>query len=324
MATAELNANRVEAIVKSDSVPSLPAVAIQLVKMCGDEAVDVNELADTLSLDPALASKVLKLANSPKYCRRKAISNIKRACMALGLKTLKIMSLSFSLTTAARIKRSESQFNFDMYWFHSICKAVVGRDLARLTKEPFEDEAFFCGLVGRIGQLFMANGDSESYNDVIASCSGDLPSAAEERAILGFDLHLVGSRVLKKWELPGDLVCAIEEWSKEESDSRLSRIVHLADIIATVICCESKGVACSVLYDKATKLFGLTSTEVDDFIVTLKEEVETLGGILDVDVPKDLEYAEVIDEARRQMIELTLETQLEVEDLRNRESTLRT
>ena len=112
--------------------------------------------------DPALASKLLKLANSPKYCRREPISNMNRACLVLGLKTLKIMSLSFSLAGAATQKNVASCFDFETFWYHSVCKAVVGRGLARLTKQSCQDEAFFCGLVGRIGQMAMANADSRS------------------------------------------------------------------------------------------------------------------------------------------------------------------
>ena len=324
MATAELKATEIGAILKSKSVPSLPAVAVQLVKMCSDESVSVNDLAETLSMDPTLAGKILKLANSPKYCRREPVSNLKRACVTLGLKTLKIMSLSFSLTTATKKNSEEAKFDFDEYWFHSICKAVVGRDLSRLVRQPVQDEAFFCGLVGRIGQLFMANAIPERYNEVMDVCQGGMPSASDERLVLGFDLHDVGSELLSQWQLPSMLTEAVGSWSNPTEDSKLSQIILLSDYVATVVCSDVKGTAYSELHEKATTFFGLAPNEVDEFIATLKEEVETLADILDVKIQSDVDYADIMDDARQQMIEITLETRMEVEDLRARESRLLT
>ena len=126
MTTTAVSCPSVDEILSLKSIPTLPAVAIEIVRLCGDDSVDVDDLADAISRDPALASKLLKLANSPKYCRREPISNMNRA-LVLGLKTLKVMSLSFSLAGAATQKNVASCFDFETFWHHSVCKAVVGR-----------------------------------------------------------------------------------------------------------------------------------------------------------------------------------------------------
>lgn len=48
-------------------LPSLSGVALQIVDMGRNPEVDVGALAGTLAHDPALTSKILRVANSPLY-----------------------------------------------------------------------------------------------------------------------------------------------------------------------------------------------------------------------------------------------------------------
>ena len=52
-------------------LPSLPAVALEVVRLSKQEWVALDDLAQVISRDPALALKLLKLANSPLYLRRR-------------------------------------------------------------------------------------------------------------------------------------------------------------------------------------------------------------------------------------------------------------
>jgi len=79
-------------------LPSLPVVALEVLRLARSETASAAEIARTIELDPALASKVLKVANWP--CSDVPPDLVGAAAMRiLGLRTVKVMALTFSLTT---------------------------------------------------------------------------------------------------------------------------------------------------------------------------------------------------------------------------------
>ncbi len=69
MSNDDLSGELPAAIQHADNLPSLPAVAIEVLRLTRDEDATVNDLADVISSDPALAARILKSANSANYSR---------------------------------------------------------------------------------------------------------------------------------------------------------------------------------------------------------------------------------------------------------------
>jgi HD-like signal output (HDOD) protein len=81
---------------KADQLPSRPGVALEVLRISQDEDASLDDMANCLSRDPALAAKLLKLANSSLF-GAKEVTTLQGATMLLGMKTVKLMALSFSL-----------------------------------------------------------------------------------------------------------------------------------------------------------------------------------------------------------------------------------
>ena len=142
-----------KAISSAKNLPSLPTVAMNVMEVTNDPEADINQLTSAISADPALATKILKLANSPKYRRGREIQNLNQAAGVLGMKAVSLMALSFSLTTALP-REGMAAFDFGRYWRRSLTAAVSARALARLVKSKFVDESFLCGLLSRVCLLY--------------------------------------------------------------------------------------------------------------------------------------------------------------------------
>ena len=117
------------ALTSAEDLPSLPAVALEVLRLTQDENSTVENLAQCLSRDPALAAKILKLSNSAMFSMGKEVTTLQRATMVLGLKTVKLMSLSFSLIGSIPGSGSEGRFSFEEYWRRSLVRSVSARSL---------------------------------------------------------------------------------------------------------------------------------------------------------------------------------------------------
>jgi len=83
----------------ASNFPSPPAIALQIVALASDPEIDVGKVAATISKDPGLTAKVMRVANSPLYSKRRRSENLRQALVALGLNAATTLALSFSLVS---------------------------------------------------------------------------------------------------------------------------------------------------------------------------------------------------------------------------------
>ena len=200
-----------DAIRDAKSLPSLPAVAIEVLRLTKDPNAEIDDLVNAVSADPAMSVKILKMANSPQYRRNREVTSLPQAAVVLGLKTVKLLALSFSLANSLPRGDKNDRFDFGEYWRHSLTTAVAAQSLARLVKVPYGDEAFLAGLLMRIGQLVMATAIKDEYAPVIEQSGGCLPTSEVERDVLGYDYPMVGQFLLESWGLPRLLTDSVAE-----------------------------------------------------------------------------------------------------------------
>ena len=55
-----------------------------------------------MSQDPSLTAKILRIANSPMYSKRRKSENLRQALVVLGLNATTTLALSFSLVETYR------------------------------------------------------------------------------------------------------------------------------------------------------------------------------------------------------------------------------
>ena len=206
MTATLLHSQLPDVITQAERLPTLPTAAVEILHLSRDTEASIEELAEVLALDPALAAKILMTANSVAFRRGSEITSLTRAVLQLGMHTVQFLALSFSLT--ASLPRSGPDRNFDYlsYWQYSVAMAVAAQEFARLINSPQKEEAFLCGLLGRFGQLVMAQVVPDQYAEVLAQSPHSLPSAALEHDVLGFDYHQVGANLLQTWGFPDMLV----------------------------------------------------------------------------------------------------------------------
>src|SRR5580704_12782995 len=152
-------------IRKYEGLPSLPAIAVQVLELVRHSNCDIPQLARLISKDPALASKILRTINSSMYVRPNKVSKLTQALSLLGLQTVRVLVLGFSLVRNLKFKNKG--FKPLDYWRRSIYSATAALTLAQRIGIEQQEEAFVASLLMDIGMLVLDDLLGESYGKII-------------------------------------------------------------------------------------------------------------------------------------------------------------
>ena len=108
---------------RSVNFPSPPGVATHIIELAQDPDIEMGKVATALSMDSALSTKILRIANSPLYAQRRKSENLRQALVVLGLNATLTLALSFSLVKSLRGGKSNG-LSYGLYWRRALLAAV--------------------------------------------------------------------------------------------------------------------------------------------------------------------------------------------------------
>lgn len=91
-----------QAVGRVESLPAAPKIYLRLTEALQDPDTSTGEVSDIVSQDPALALKVLHLANSAFFSPGRQIADIRSAVGRLGLRTIRHLVLASEVFSCAR------------------------------------------------------------------------------------------------------------------------------------------------------------------------------------------------------------------------------
>lgn len=181
-------------------LPSLSTVALRVIDIANDPAADLDGVALCIGNDPALATKVLRVANSPFYGNRRKCNTLRQAVTNLGLNNTICVALSFSL--ASSLEGPEHGFlDRSSLWQRSLVCAVAANLLADALNVKRPEELFLGGLLQDIGMLVLDAVMGERYGS-LANDASHADLVRIEREGLGTDHVEVGVWMMNRWGLP--------------------------------------------------------------------------------------------------------------------------
>jgi putative nucleotidyltransferase with HDIG domain len=207
-------------------LPVLPDVATQIVSQTNNPNCDFKAVAELIRRDQAMATHLLRIANSPLYRPRTQIVSLQHALSRLGTTAVREIALLISLKT--RTFQAEGFATEVKELFrHSLATAVYAQEIARLRRWNV-DEAFLCGLLHDVGRPILLQ--------MIVDLGKELGAKADPAATTGASLEhhaRVGSELARKWVLPPAVASTIlRHHDTEESVDRTVMITSLADELA--------------------------------------------------------------------------------------------
>jgi HD-like signal output (HDOD) protein len=145
------------------NLPALPQVLVQLISHCESDDASMASLADLLSRDAALATKVLRVAASPAYRRGPVAANLEQALTAIGIDMVRTLLLTESVYQTFNDFGTARGIDLRLFWAHAITTALAARALAGRLGYPQVEEAYLAGLLHDIGRLALVTAAPDEY-----------------------------------------------------------------------------------------------------------------------------------------------------------------
>lgn len=225
-------------ITDSLELVSLPDVVYRVNQMVDDPDTGAAQIAQTISEDPALTARLLKVVNSPMFGFPSSVDTVSMAITILGTRQLRDLVLATAVVTQFQ-EMPDVVVSMETFWCHSICTAIAARTISQELKANNSERFFVAGLLHDIGKLLMFNTHPDASSQVIElSPEPDIDKMMLERSIFGFTHADVSAELLSHWNLPDSL---IEPAKYHHHPIRATRfptetsVVHIADAIANNI-----------------------------------------------------------------------------------------
>jgi putative nucleotidyltransferase with HDIG domain len=183
-------------------LPPFPQIALRVLQLANNENVQLHQLSDLISSDPAFASEVLTVANSLLFAPRFPASSILQAIAVMGANNLQGLCLTVGVRTY--MGKALSYPSMRAIWRHNLACAVIAEQLASAGFMD-RDIAFTCGVMHDIGRLALAVVRPKEYAELLGSHIGTSASVLDrERETFGKDHCEIGRQLIAEWKLPED------------------------------------------------------------------------------------------------------------------------
>jgi diguanylate cyclase (GGDEF)-like protein len=280
---------------KADQLPTAPGVALRIVELNRQDEVDIDDLAELLGQDPALAAKVIKTANSSMFGVPREVTSLRQAVLVLGLRTVNLLALSFSVISASS-GRAKGGFCYRTFWTQTGATAMGSRLAAERIARDLRDEAFLAGLLARFGQLVLIECAPEEYAPVLEQQRASGGAVHEiERAKLGTTYAEIGAQLLDSWGLPHDVCAAIRvhiDPSQAPPDTparslRLAQLIHFAAQCAGVLTGAELATAIPRLQSFGESSLGFDAAACGELLTGIQQDLPGLGKTLGLELSEE-------------------------------------
>jgi HD-like signal output (HDOD) protein len=228
-----LEKERIFARLRSvEDLPTMPQVMINIRTISESPKSSAADLANVILKDPALTSRVLRVANSAMYGGfSRQIASVTHAVVLMGFQAVRSVAFGVMVQSMLNRIRNNKDFDFQKFWIQSVKNGVAARMLAVLLGKEVPEEAFVAGFLCDIGQLIFGQYFPEEYRRIEEKLTNWADRSDMEMAIMKVDHQEIGKWMADRWKFPAPLVNAISQHHHPTLRDRSKQPVELADIV---------------------------------------------------------------------------------------------
>lgn len=270
-------------LVNESEISSIRNILSRIIGIINDPNSTANDLKEVIQIDPPLAAKVLRLANSAYFSPRSSIGEIQGAIIWVGYDAIRELALSQKVCEIFNTDDSFEGFSRIALWKHSLSVAILSKLILRREFGEKGESAYIAGLLHDMGQIVE---DQFCHRDfkaaLVESRNKKVNLIRTEREFLGYDHTEVGRVITRDWKIPEELSVAIESHHNPQSISkefqRISYVLYVADQY-----CQQKGIGYGDapfedkdVFNQSLELLGLKSHALELLIKDVRQEISKM------------------------------------------------
>lgn len=222
--------------MKQGSLKPFPANALKLIEISKDPNVPTDQILELVEREPAIAARILAVANSPLYGYSRQIDSISQAIIIVGIRHITQLAISFSTDTLYSDSCTDPEYtqHFQRLYTHSLGCAVLARELTAHQDVVNGTEAFLHGLLHNIGKLIFCTVVPDYFRKLDGLAANENIIALEEKHF-GISHEEIGSLCARQWGFPEEIVCTIARHHgspDEPLDCPTAQLIEAADWIS--------------------------------------------------------------------------------------------
>jgi HD-like signal output (HDOD) protein len=213
---AELSKGKVD-------LPSFPDIALRVRQVLADEQVSQEQVVRIVGSEPALAARLLQIANSAAInFSGKAIMELRTAINRMGHNMVRSAAIAFAMSQLKKVDSLKGlEKPLDDLWKQSAAIAAMSHAVARRFSRVNPDTAMLAGLLQGIGKLYILTRSSKhpalfaeaaTYNQIVRDWHGPVAKA-----------------LLENWDMAEEIVTAVSEY--EDLEREHAGPVDLTDVL---------------------------------------------------------------------------------------------
>lgn len=219
-----------EELVANSVLASPPDILFKIINSLESE-LNSRQIGEIIGHDQSISAQVLKLSNSSFFGFKGNISTLDRAINILGIKTVRniaVTSLLYSHTHSVRL------WNLDImnFWLHAFLVADISREIAQKCRMD-TDTAYIAGLLHDIGKLILYS-QKQDKTDFFTSMHNSGQLKEYEVKTWGFDSLTLTCELLKRWNIPDQIVSAISDHRSLSTQNRFAKVIAIANEFGSI------------------------------------------------------------------------------------------
>jgi HD-like signal output (HDOD) protein len=250
------------------NLPVFPGVAFELQQLLADDNTSIDQVVKVIGKDQAMATKVLRLANSALFSGPAQVRTIKDALMRLGLNHIFNLVICSSQQNFYKSRVPILDRHLQVSWKHALCTAIGSKWLVQeLGFRELRDEAFLAGLLHDIGKLVLIK-----VFEVMMAKNHDLvlPDASISKIFVLLHTEQ-GHRLMQEWGIP-EIYCNVALDHHNEDFDTLDTLQMAVRVVDQV--CKVEGISTSP--DAQLDIFALPEVEALDISGDILDELHTV------------------------------------------------
>ena len=252
------------------TIPAMPELAQKILEL--GPHPDIRKLVAIVELDPGLAGQMVRQAASPFFGYRGTVKSVSDAITrVLGVEPAVHLALGVISGKAMR-SPSDGPAGRKAVWLHAVYSAALMQSMAESLPKSIHALPGMCylgGLLHNIGLLLLGHlfpSDLHALNKAIID-NPTVPMIALERRLFMTDHTEIGSWLMEKWNMPREVIAAVQGHHDEYYQGENSVYSNLA-----------------LLSDRLLKRLGKGDGDSEELPLNLLvdlglEEVELMGAV---------------------------------------------